>query len=318
MINKNEIFYVLIKVSLTILILCLSGTCEDITRSNLDSVIFKKIFSINNMEYSYKLVSSNFQEYRDGIIYKCSKNGRLVNLSISGKWIKVLPEELGLLDSLEVLSFRYSPNLKQLPVSIGNLKNLKVLVISRVSIDSIPKSYFSILKLETLFLTDLKIKKIPSEIGSLKNLTELTIMNCLADSLPDALCNLEKLNILHIVNNKNLKKLPDSIGKIINLVEAAFWENSLDVLPKSISNLDNLKYLHLADNCFTELPDYLFKLKNLKYVYVNGNSLCSVEPETSKWIDAHSRFDGVNRRDGISATLQDLDSNWREKQKCME
>ena len=114
-------------------------------------------------------------------------------------------------------------DLTNLPSSIGNLTQLRELVLTRNYLTKLPDSIGNLRKLKYLDLSSNDLTKLPDSIGNLKNLRELDL------------------------SDNDLTKLPDSIGKLTNLVNLDLIYNNLNSLPESISKL-NLTYLGLRHN----------------------------------------------------------------------
>jgi len=162
------------------------------------------------------------------------------------------------LNKLESITLRYN-NLK-IPLSIGNMKNIKSLVIDNNSIpnelyDTIyqlqnlntlgiridnRENYDGISKLQNLKTLNIRSNYLSKEIGQLKKLKSLFLYGRFVDEYPKELCNLEYLRGL-------------SVG----------IENDT-IAPEFISSFDQLEYLALL---------YSEKLKNLKLLRFGLNNL---------------------------------------------
>jgi Leucine-rich repeat (LRR) protein len=142
-------------------------------------------------------------------------------------------------------------------LDICNLKNLRILKISRWSKDKYKDKIFTI----------------PNYISKLKNLEILDLSNNNINIVPSEICELIKLKKL-ILSWNNFNEIPKEIGNLINLQildlsknyrsESAFLE-----LPKEIGNLYNLKELLLQGvSCI--IPKEIGKLNNLIKLIANG------------------------------------------------
>ncbi|NGX32177.1 MAG: hypothetical protein K1060chlam4_00218 [Candidatus Anoxychlamydiales bacterium] len=108
-------------------------------------------------------------------------------------------------------------NLRYLPDSIGNLKNLV-----------------------SLSLDNNKISTIPVSIGNLSNLEYLYLSNNQISTLSGSIGNLTKLKTLSLLNN-NISSLPDSIGNLTELEELRLFGNPIRTLPDCLQDLSRLK-----------------------------------------------------------------------------
>ena len=100
-----------------------------------------------------------------------------------------------------------------MPESIGNLSELRILIINESEIESLPES-----------------------VGKLKNLVNLGIYEDRLTSLPESFGNLTNLEVLSMYGNK-LHSLPESIGNLENLHEISLTDNFLTRMPESFKNL---------------------------------------------------------------------------------
>src|SRR6266705_2184758 len=165
--------------------------------------------------------------------------------------IKHLPSQLGTLINLVELDISCLENLEDLPSEIGNLKKLEKLIIDngngcRMNI-SLPESMGNLSNLKVLILYGALD---PREIGSDKPTPPSKVT-----SLPGMigkLQNLEELKRLALDYN-DIHELPPFVGNLKNLRELSVCGNGGINLPKSLSNLNGLKifmgnnYLKIKD-----------------------------------------------------------------------
>lgn len=144
------------------------------------------------------------------------------------KPLRVLPEEIGNLDSLGILDLRDN-GLRILPSSIGNLKNLWWLRLGYNQLDYIP-----------------------AEIGNCTNLIFLELDNNNISILPSSIGNLDSLSILALYYNK-LTELPSGISRLRMLGRLYLDHNQLHSLPDSIVLLDSV-FCTVSDNSLCNQP----------------------------------------------------------------
>ncbi|RID77367.1 hypothetical protein BRARA_A00288 [Brassica rapa] len=132
--------------------------------------------------------------------------GELINL------LKALPEAIGKITTLEILSVRYN-NIRQLPTTMSSLSSLKELDVSFNELESVPESL--------CFATAL---------------VKLNVGNNFADmvSLPRSIGNLEMLEELDISNNQ-IRVLPESFRMLTKLRVFRAQENPLQVPPREVA-----------------------------------------------------------------------------------
>ena len=164
-----------------------------------------------------------------------------------------LPRCILQLDALESLSITING---RLPRRIGQLKNLKKLVIYSQTPQALPEELGELSNLETLRVTA-DFVTFPSSLSRLPKFEELF------------------LNIYHSPNNiefqtlKHLEfrcrdELPPSVCNLCHLEHLDLAYSTIRYLPEEIGNLENLQILDLNHSKITELPRSIGKLQNLK------------------------------------------------------
>lgn len=144
-------------------------------------------------------------------------------------------------------------NIKQLPVEIGELTNLKTLSISRNQISSLPVEIGQLENLTTLSLSRNQLKELPPQIKRLKNLETLDVSNNRLSSLPTEIGQLTKLKSLYL-NENQLIGLPTEIKELINLKHFDISSNKIRELPQEIGNFHVLSSLSLNNNPIQNPP----------------------------------------------------------------
>ena len=125
-------------------------------------------------------------------------------------------------------------NLTELPNSIGNLKELRILFLTSNHLINLPESFKNLSNLKNLQLGGNKFQALPDWFGNFKNLQELD------------LCANELL------------ALPETIGNLENLTWISLGPNKISVLPESFKYLKKLQYLDLEDaglRSFSNIPE---------------------------------------------------------------
>jgi internalin A len=210
------------------------------------------------------------------LIEKAAK-GKATLLDLSKKGIKELPVEIGQLKNLTFLNLSEN-QLSSLPAEIGQLTNLTELVLSNNQLSELPAEIWGLTNLTKLSLFGNKLTKLLAEIGKLSNLTELNLSANQLTMLPTEIGALSNLTKLSISVNK-LATLPAEIGALSNLMELNLSQNQLRSLPTEIGKLSNLTKLSLFYNQLRSLPTEIGQLTNLIDIDLWNNQLVSLPAE---------------------------------------
>ncbi|KAL2935786.1 Plant intracellular Ras-group-related LRR protein 9 [Bienertia sinuspersici] len=175
------------------------------------------------------------------------KDDSVQKADLSGKKLRILPDEFGKLRHLLVLNLS-SNQLQSIPDSVAGMENLEELNLSSNSLQSLPDSIGLLLKLKILNVSGNKLT-----------------------SLPDSICNCKSLVELDASFN-NLAYLPTNIGyEMVNLTKLAVQYNKIRSLPTSVGEMKSLQYLDVHFNELHGLPVTIGKLKNLLTLNLSGN-----------------------------------------------
>jgi len=214
---------------------------------------------------------------------------------------EMLPENIGDLKNLEEIIISSGYSIQVIPDSIGSLIKLRILSIERGKYTTLPDSIGLLQNLEHIDLGYNHLTSLPESIGNLTNLLSMQFKNTKLTTLPDSIGRLEKLQDLHLYMN-NFTSLPDSIGNLQNLRSISFNNNQLTSLPESIGNLQNLKRITLYNNKFTSLPESIGRLENLEDIVLYNNKLTSLPESIGRLVKMEGT---LNLNDNQLTTLPD-------------
>ena len=146
------------------------------------------------------------------------KYHRLAELTI--RQTHSIPESIGKLQSLTLISLEGNKNLKTLPDSIGSLQNLAYLRIYASCLEQLPETLGNLQSLNRLILEgNKKLKALPQSIGSLKNLAHLDISGSNSiTNLPDSVINLNALEYVNI-RGTAIQTVPASITQVKKYID---------------------------------------------------------------------------------------------------
>lgn len=169
---------------------------------------------------------------------------------------------------LEIINLELvGQELDSLPEAIGELVNLKYLLLEDNKLTYLPMSICKLTKLEDLGLDGNLLTELPQCIGELTKLKYLGLDENKLTVFSISILELANLEELYL-NQNQITQLPDSIGKLSKLIYLEFAENEITILPNSIGDLIDLESIYLSDNAIVKFPDSLAKLVNLEtFIY---------------------------------------------------
>ena len=166
-------------------------------------------------------------------------------LDLTKNELDSIPEQMGKLVKLTQLLLDFN-DLRTIPSSISNLRQLTIVKIVENDLDSIPTSLGRCTLITELIITSNNLDSIPSSIGNLINLRTVNFDQNVLKSIPDAIGNCKKLSVLSLRNN-HLTDIPTSIGNLVNLRVLDLANNRLESLPAQVANLKDLRALWLSE-----------------------------------------------------------------------
>ncbi|MBW9173429.1 GTP-binding protein [Clostridium estertheticum] len=211
---------------------------------------------------------------------KQAKEKNITRLTLSGRKLKKLPNEIGELKNLTFLDIS-SNELEDLPEEISQLSKLKSIDISSNRIKHIPKQIFSLLNLKTLYASKNIIEDLPDELSLLQKLTSLSLSSNELNQFPMVVIKLEKLKMLNLHNNR-IKEVPNSIENLSYMQTIDLSRNELKDLPEEIKRLKRLSILLLASNKLNHIPDGILSLNNIKTLDLTNNQIEVIPNEIEK------------------------------------
>lgn len=142
-------------------------------------------------------------------------------LNLSSLFLKEIPDIFcgEIAKRLTVLHVSFN-QLKSLPASIGNLRNLRELYADSNLLELLPESIGKLSRLEGLCIPDNKLILLPENVGGLNRLRWVDL------------------------SHNSLGSLPNSIGILRELETLDISSNPIDLLPPSIRTLTKLKWLY--------------------------------------------------------------------------
>jgi len=244
------------------------------------------------------------------------ENGKInsIDFGYSGNNLKgILPNDIGYLINLQVLSLQSDSLYGNLPAQLFSLSNLKTLNLGGNKLSGVlPHQIGDLVSLETLSLANnLFSGAIPPEIGNLVNLQSLYLSNNnITGAIPSEIGNLVNLESLYLSNNNFTGFIPPEIGNLINLEKLSISNSGLTgTIPSEIGSLVSLWSLDLSNNDLTgTIPPEIGSLDRLWSLDLSTNSFSgTIPPEIGELSVLQDLYLSNNQFEGsIPSTFSDL------------
>lgn len=166
--------------------------------------------------------------------------------------------EIGHCHMLEVLDCT-GCGLTEIPVEIGNITHLKKLKVGKNDIKTLPDSVGDLKSLEHLDISrNTHLSKLPKEIGGLQELKVFKAHHAKLQTIPKEIGNCYALQELYVDHNQ-LKALPKEIAQL-SLLEVLYVDhNKLTTLPDTLKELNAIKSITVDGNNIAKIPAALVK-----------------------------------------------------------
>lgn len=182
-----------------------------------------------------------------------SEIGKLKNLeelSLSNTQIRFLPPEIGQLKQLKKLDLRET-FITELPPEIGELESLTHLYLgtkgTKFNIDKLPNSLGNLKNIEVLILQHTNCMELP-DLSNMSKLVSLNLHGTVLKELPQYTYELPSLEVLFL-SETPINELSADIGKLKFLKRLWLNETNVTKLPIEIANLKKLHDLKLPKIC---------------------------------------------------------------------
>lgn len=164
--------------------------------------------------------------------------------------------------------------LDEVPESLGQLSQLKVLDLDGNQLTNLPESLSQLSQLQTLVLSTNQLYELPKWLGELSQLRALHLSDNQLSTLPESLGQLSQLQELYLGGNR-LTELPKSLRQLSHLQTIILTTNRLINIPEWFGQLSQLRRLDLDNNQISNLPESLGQLPQIQRLYVENNPLPS-------------------------------------------
>jgi len=195
--------------------------------------------------------------------------------------------------------------LAELPESLGQLTQLRALLLGHNQLKMLPESLVLLTNLDTLDINNNQLTALPESLGNLTHLQSLNLLNNQLTALPKSLQGLTELDNLDISENL-LTSLPECLGSLTQLRSLFLRKNQLTVLPEWLGELTRLSVLDVGSNHLTTLPESLVRLSHLQSLDLQYNQLTALPEWVGRFTQLHSLSLGNNRLAVLPESLGQL------------
>ena len=235
-------------------------------------------------------------------------------LDLSAGWeekspkLTELPETLGQLKQLQSLNLSRK-QLTALPEWLGQLTQLRELNLSNNQLTALPESLGQLTQLQSLDLSSNQLTALPESLGQLTQLQSLNLSRNQLTALPDWLGQLKQLQSLNLSGNQ-LTALPEWLGQLTQLQTLNLYYNQLTMLPESLGRLKHLRSLWLIGNRLRTFPDCILAVTSIRHLELDGNELTTVPESIGRLVNLEmlwlSGVGGPNKLQDLPASLGKL------------
>ncbi|KAG5178575.1 leucine rich repeat protein [Tribonema minus] len=176
----------------------------------------------------------------------------LLHLNLGRNQLRTLPQELGLVSTLETL-WLDDNLLDEFPLPVTELTRLTELRLSGNGIPSVPAAIARLTALTTLALDHNELTALPPEIGALTALRTLLVRQNALEALPPQLGALIALRSL-VASSNCIRELPRALGGLVALESLHANGNRIALICPELAALPRLAALNLANNCISVVP----------------------------------------------------------------
>ncbi|RHN54135.1 putative protein kinase RLK-Pelle-LRR-XII-1 family [Medicago truncatula] len=209
--------------------------------------------------------------------------GNLIGLTLLSMELNnfegIIPTTFGKFEKMQLLVLQGNKFSGEIPPIIGNLSQLYHLSVGDNMLEgNIPSSIGNCKKLQYLDLAQNNLRgTIPLEVFSLSSLSNLLNLsrNSLSGSLPREVGMLKSINKLDVSENLLSGDIPRAIGECIRLEYLFLQGNSFNgTIPSSLASVKSLQYLDLSRNrLYGPIPNVLQNISVLEHLNVSFNML---------------------------------------------
>ncbi|KAK9081946.1 hypothetical protein Syun_030928 [Stephania yunnanensis] len=242
----------------------------------------------------------------DDLKFLSSINSTVLRV-IQASYTSNIPQDIGKLNNLQVLSLRNNNLSGRIPFSINNLARLLGLELHHNNFEGVIPNTSN---LQSLLELDLSGNKLNATLEQVFGQTSHGLLyayladNSFTGSLPVEVGNFEYVVDMDVSNNYLEGEIPNTLGKCLSLQQLSLMGNSFrGSIPPSFSSLQGLKFLDLSqNNCSGEIPMFLQNLSSsLEYLNLQPKAFFKMQVPsqylgTTSFVEASLSFNFQHAR----------------------
>lgn len=246
--------------------------------------------TLSNLTELTELSIQNNTIYKDNTLFKGNISGQLPAdidkltmlemLSVSNALEGNIPASIGNLHNLKMLLL-YQDTIYfgkgklegHIPLETGNLKKLQRLAISNHKLTgTLPATFNNLQELRSLELSGNLLSGLIPVLNSPK-LSDVRLNDNLFSGIAEGVWNCPVLTTFNAANNQIKGKIPAGFGSLNSLEILRLSNNQIESLPDEIGNLIKLENVDLAWNKLSAIPDGASYWGNLKHFAASNNQI---------------------------------------------
>jgi Leucine-rich repeat (LRR) protein len=193
-------------------------------------------------------------------------------------------KSIGNLVNLEILDIGCNSQIRELPLELENLKNLKNVNLDNIGLLKFPEYITKCCKIERLRLSNNKINELPNNIENLKCIKSLNLINCNLQNIIPKIGMLQTLNELFL-NNNELIDIPNEMENLLNLQYLDLSNNQLQQFPNIFTKMKQLIVLNIFSNNITSINANIIYAINLQNFNIEDNPIIEIDINVMKFIN---------------------------------
>ncbi|WP_020570029.1 leucine-rich repeat domain-containing protein [Neolewinella persica] len=181
---------------------------------------------------------------------------KLTHLTIDSCGLRAITNNIAGFKQLRHLTIINAPDLEDLPLKLGGLKNLQSLTIDKSGVTDIPYSILECKGLQSIIIQSSRLTYVNGFLGELPQLTVADFSHNHIEEVEEGFMDAFRLRKLDLSHNR-LSDIPDNLHVLKHLETLNLGQNPLEKIPAGILYMNALQFLQIDGKTINELDHYL-------------------------------------------------------------